>query len=49
MNPKFHCGGPNIQVLKNVISGDTVTHVCLCSKCGESFLVQESVEQWKRD
>lgn len=49
MNPRFHCGGKNLQVLQNKIEGDMVTHVCVCSKCGEIFGVQQTVEQWKRD
>lgn len=49
MNPKFHCGGENIVVLENKIEGEYVIHLCSCSKCGEVFAVQQTVEQWKQD
>jgi hypothetical protein len=49
MNPKFHCGGENIQVLENQIQGDMVLHICQCKKCGEIFGIGQTVEQWKRD
>lgn len=49
MNPKFHCGGENINVLENKIEGDTVTHICVCRICGDVFGIAQTVEQWKRD
>jgi hypothetical protein len=49
MNPKFHCDGPNIEVLENKVEGDYVTHLCVCLKCHETFAIQQTVEQWKRD
>jgi hypothetical protein len=49
MNPKYHCGGPNIVVMKNEVDGDVVRHLCFCSKCDVSFVIEQTVEQWKRD
>ena len=56
MNPRFciinNCEprGTTLEVL-NVINQDTetVSHYCRCKKCGESFLVEQTIGQWKRD
>ena len=47
MNPRWHCGGENIIVVKNKIEGDWITHVCFCTQCKEAFLVQQTVKQWQ--
>lgn len=51
MDPKFHCGGENITVLQNQIHEDTETvlHICRCRKCGETFGIEQSLIQWKKD
>ena len=50
MSPKFcrNGCGPTLYVLADNIFNDMVTHSCVCSKCGESIAISQTVEQWKK-
>jgi hypothetical protein len=51
MNPKFCPNGclPKGETLdvKNNVGIDIVTHLCICKKCKESFIVEQSIKQWR--